>query len=88
MTSVKGTNYFPHIGMKLLFAFTSASIKGLIEFVALAEGRASAWVLLTSNDRQYLSVTSDHNSHLKKMMFLKHLGQHKNKNRTQVGTVG
>lgn len=42
MTSVKDTNYFPPIGMKLLFAFTSASIKGLIEFVALAEGRASA----------------------------------------------
>lgn len=66
MTSVKETNYFPHIGMKLLFAFASAPIQGLIEFIALAERRASAQVLLTSNDRGYLSVTNDHSSHLKK----------------------
>lgn len=51
MITVKETNYFPHIGMKLSFAFTSASMKGAIEFIALAERRASAQVLLTSNDR-------------------------------------
>lgn len=49
--TVKATNYFPHIGMKLLFAFTSASIKDLIKFITLAERRASAQVVLTSNDR-------------------------------------
>lgn len=51
ITTLKETNYFPHIGMKLLFAFTSASVKDLIEFITLAERRASAQVLLTSNDR-------------------------------------
>lgn len=66
MISVKETNYFPHIEMKLLFAFTSASIKGLIVFIVFAEVRPSAQVLLASNDREYLSVTSDHSSHLKK----------------------
>lgn len=65
----KRDQLFPHTGMKLQFAFTSTSIKGLIEFIALAERRSSAQVLLASNHREYLSVTSDHNSHLKKWCF-------------------
>lgn len=42
--------------MKLLFAFTSVSIKGLTEFIALTENMASAWVLLSPNNRQLLSM--------------------------------
>lgn len=42
--------------MKLLFAFTSVSIKGLIEFITLTENMAFAWVLLTPNNRQLLSM--------------------------------
>lgn len=51
MTSIKETNYFPDMAMKLLFAFMSAPIKGLTEFTALTEKTASARVLLTPNNR-------------------------------------
>jgi len=38
--------------MKLLFAFTSAAVKGLREFIALREKMASAWVLLTPDNKR------------------------------------
>lgn len=52
MTSVKETNYFPRIAIKLLFAFMSASVKSLSKFIALTEKMASARVLLTPNDKR------------------------------------